>query len=116
MAKLYVINGVSGAGKDTFCKAVAVELAWLPNPAVVEKHSSYAAKSALKAMGWLGLRTEEIRKMLITLTDFGKKQFDTTKLYLEQVLPQHSGLLFFHERDPREIQRIKELYADVLLS
>lgn len=103
--KLYIINGKAGSGKDTFCKMIwDIIPQWGVDRAVVTLHSSDPAKEALTSLGWNGEKTSEMRQLLAELTKFSQSNGMSDKMINQY---SKAEVVFFHERDPREIARLK---------
>lgn len=114
MKKLLVlINGESGAGKDTFVEACKKTLHEQHSPtlAVANIHRSDEAKDFLTIIGWDGTRTPKVRKLLADLVEFGEETgHNNIKLY-RTVWAFTSGVIFYHSRDIKAIDEIKNFYS-----
>ena len=108
---LVVINGKAGSGKDTFvemCRDYARTYA--PGLRVYNIHRSDAAKRMLLRMGWNEKKTPEVRQLLADIVDFGETTgFNSTNLYTSVI--NSEGLIFYHARDPKTIEKIVNHYA-----
>lgn len=109
MKTLILINGLSGAGKDTFVKFCE---GYSKNPfRVVSMHRSDFAKRVLTEMQWDGKKTSEVRELLGSLVDFGENTgFNLSHFYDNfEELPDGS-IVFYHVRSPKAIRDIKDMY------
>lgn len=123
--KVVIINGRGGAGKDTFV--------WMCRKYVIcNSYSSVdKVKEAAEILGWTGGKGLSDRKFLSDLKDlstwYNDGPFEELKRIYEQekladdfrraLKPETSvKILFFHIREPREIERcVKEFNAKTLL-
>lgn len=119
--KLYIINGKAGSGKDAFCRAVTelcgdrarINGSYEPIGDVIKAvHSSDPAKQALKLLGWGGNKTPEVRKLLTMMVNFGQQRGVTENLINTGETSTFVDVVFLHERNPKEIARIKTLWED----
>lgn len=108
--KVVIINGAGGVGKDTFiqfCKDF------------VEVHSVSSVdviKKAARVLGWSGGKQLQDRKFLSELKDLSSWYNDLPFVYLKKsyanmIKRGEKGILFFHIREPREIERAKETFS-----
>lgn len=107
MNLLVIVNGPAGSGKDTFVQLCREWLSTLYACTSANVHSSKTAKQALRLLGWQGEKTPETRKLLVDLTDFGHAHSISEYLIDQE---NHSRVVFFHERDPIQIAKLKEAY------
>lgn len=107
MAILVVINGESSSGKDTFVELFR-EMYPLP---VANIHSSDSAKKYLKCLGWNGEKTEGSRNYLADLIEMEERHGYIVPEKLSEALKSHINwcVVFYHQRNPQTIQKIKKL-------
>ncbi len=112
--KIVIINGASGAGKDTF-----IELCQHQDNANIGKVSIVDATKYLASMiGWNGQKTPKNRKFLCDLKDLLDENFDYSFKYIESYvknrlnlkifLQSNIDILFIIARSPKDIKRLKE--------
>ena len=111
--KCVVINGAGGAGKDLFieyCEAVLRHLS-----VACGNHSSVdPVKKAALLLGWDGVKDNKGRQFLSDLKALGTSAYDGPAQYMMGVIKEAEELyctdvvLFFHIREPREIERFME--------
>lgn len=112
MKTLIVINGEAGSGKDTFvefCREYANKYLNIP---VNNLHSSDTAKNLLRRLRWDGEKTESTRKLLADLVDFS----DSTGYTLDRLsldVSRLDGVIFYHQRNPKIIAKVKEMFSDI---
>lgn len=112
MKYLVVVNGYSGSGKDEFCIECRKALIQKSVSAYIE-HSSDRAKTFLYEMGWDGERTPEVRQLLTDLVAFGESTGAQLKrLYSLDRYISSNSIVFYHERNPVEIQKIVDHYKE----
>lgn len=110
--KVVIINGAGGAGKDTFiqfCKDF------------VEVHSVSSVdiiKKAASILGWSGGKRLQDRKFLSELKDLSTWYNDLPFIYLKKSYMDltkrgEKGILFFHIREPKEIERAKKAFGAI---
>lgn len=107
MSKIYIINGHAGVGKDTFVSLIT-ELVD-DGVTVSNIHSSDPAKAALESLGWNGEKSPEVRTILANLTDISHDNGLSEKMIREAA---SSDIIFFHERDPKEIRILKRIFPE----
>jgi hypothetical protein len=118
---IFIINGVSGAGKDTFVECYR-NIAISYDVEVFEHHSSELAKECLTKLGWSGERTPEVRKMLADLVTFSNTAFNTNLKHYKQLIEKYTRfykqpVMFIHERETENIDLFKKVfskYVDIL--
>lgn len=107
---LVIINGEAGSGKDTFidfCRDYRNKV--MNELPIYNYHRSDYAKRMLKRMGWNGKKTPEVRKLLADMVDFGESTgFNTLNLYSSVI--NSEGMIFYHIRDPRTIEKVENHY------
>jgi len=104
---LVLINGISGAGKDTFVEAMPIPCA--------NMHRSDPFKEYLKSIGWDGARDEKSRTILKYLVDIGEESGYNEaelcnrllKLEMNNIDTSQPNILFYHVRDINTIDKIK---------
>jgi len=106
---IFVINGSGGVGKDTFVKYVSKYInTW--------NYSSIdSIKKIAKMLGWKNIKDEKSRKFLSDLKMLSSEYNDFP---LEQIKREikifykkpEIELLFIHCREPKEIEKIAELF------
>ena len=109
-----LINGSGGVGKDTFidfCK----ELVPCFNISTVDK-----VKEAAGLLGWDGSKAEKDRRFLSDLKCLSSLYSDHSYQYIKEKIEEFQqnpfwDMMFFHSREPEEIQRFKELGCATLL-
>lgn len=114
MKRLYlvIINGFSGSGKDEFC-SMCQEFMLKQGKSTWVKHSSDFAKSVLYGMNWDGERTPEVRQLLTDLVSFGEITGSNLEdLYIFVKNNSMFSTIFYHERNPIEIQKIVDNYKN----
>ena len=108
--QLIIVNGFSGSGKDLFCECCEKYLE--PRVYTTVKHSSDYPKSILYDMGWNGERTPKIRKLLADMCEFCAENGSSLKAlfnFIDSPIFAFEAV-FYHERDPKEIQKIVSYY------
>ena len=115
--KVFVINGMPRAGKDTFVEMCQIEALWCLNVSTVD-----FVKDLARRCGWDGTKTPENRAFLSDLKDlltrWGNVPFKEVcrainlfKLEMELYDFNHDdGVVFIHCREPEEIQKFVEYY------
>lgn len=110
MRHLIVINGFAGSGKDTFCRYCGDYL-YRKDKTTWIKHSSNFSKTVLYSMGWDGKKTPETRKLLADIVAFGEITGSNLKdLFRFVDKNEKLDIIFYHERNPKEIQKIVDYY------
>lgn len=110
MRHLIVVNGFAGSGKDTFC-GYCEDYLYKKDKTTWIKHSSDFAKTVLFSMDWDGEKTPETRKLLADLVAFGERTGSNLKNLFRSVDKKGKlDVIFYHERNPREIQKIVDYY------
>lgn len=102
--RVFIINGVTGSGKDTFVK-LCEKYAVCRNV-----HSSDPAKEALRLLGWNGEKDPLSRNLLAHLVELSRLHYDGGTKYLINAI-KHSDtrtldILFYHVREVEQINRI----------
>lgn len=108
--KIYIVNGLARAGKDTFASLLGKFL-------IVKKISSVDdVKKIAKSCGWDGGKTEKDRKFLSDLkllltnyNDFPFKSIEGQVHVFNNFLC--SDVLLIDIREPREIERAKQEFG-----
>lgn len=115
MKKVIIINGYAESGKDTFVKFVNQFVS-------VRNYSSVdEIKKLLIQVGWNGNKDDKSRSLICEmkklLTAYNDYPFECLKREYEIFQKDSTNvLLFFHIREPQEIQRaVKEFQAKTLL-
>ena len=121
--KVFVINGMPRAGKDTFVEMCQIEALWCLNVSTVDFVKKLAGQC-----GWDGTKTPENRAFLSDLKDLLTRWGDVPfkevcrainlfKLEMELYdFNPDEGVVFIHCREPEEIQKFVEYYnAQTLL-
>ena len=123
MKKPVIINGFGGVGKDTFVSIVAGKTRTNTSFNIItESYSSVdIIKQVAKTFGWDGVsKTEKDRRFLYDLkklvTDYNdgclkymKECYEKRRLCITLPNNEHiSYLIFFHIREPKEIDKAKE--------
>lgn len=114
--KVVVINGRGGAGKDCF---IDMCRKYVP----CTRYSSVSrVKRAAELLGWTGGKGLADRKFLSDLKDlvtwYNDAPFEDLKFIYKKASKSYvrTKILFFHVREPREIERcVKEFNAKTLL-
>lgn len=110
--KVVIINGSGGAGKDTFVR-------FCKDFVEVESVSSVdIIKKAASTLGWSGGKQLQDRKFLSELKDLSTWYNDLPFRYLKRAYSckakrVEKGILFFHIREPKEIERAKKEFDAV---
>lgn len=125
MSKIVIINGVNGAGKDTFIDFVSQ---YLGDHNVLNISTVDCIKDVARRLGWDGQKNESARKMLSELKrisiDFNDYPYIdcVNKISLFERDRQYYGMstdkciIFIHCREPEEIEKYKKrLNATTLL-
>lgn len=110
--KFYIVNGVPGAGKDTFID-VCTNILW---PRALKVSTVDFVKQIAKGAGWNGEKTPKDRKFLSDLkdllTEWGdvpyKKILESVKLFQVHIQPyglEKDSVIFCLCREPQEIQK-----------
>ena len=111
MRKLIIVNGFSGSGKDEFCTYCEKYLYKIGKDTII-KHSSDYSKSVLYDMGWDGVRTPQVRQLLADMCEFCEKTGKSRRRLQFIVESLNTAeFIFYHERNPKEIQKIVSYYA-----
>jgi RNase adaptor protein for sRNA GlmZ degradation len=113
-AKVVIINGLSGCGKDTFvnfCK----EFCNVDNLSVADN-----AKKAMQILGWNGEKTPKNRRLLEYLVTFADINFDGNYKYIKENIEainkrNLTDIIFIHSREPENIERFKKTFKAVSL-
>ena len=105
MAKIVIINGSGGTGKDTFCKLCAKHMK-IKNISSVQE-----IKEIAKVLGWGGSKTEKDRKFLSDLkllsTEYNNRPLEMMMNEVRKY-KHFDIILFFHIREPQEISKMVE--------
>jgi hypothetical protein len=111
-----IINGKAQAGKDTF--VAMVRAAAEPLGLHIANLSSVdRVKQAAPLLGWDGVKDRRGRQFLSDLKDLSTKAYGGPMTYMLRALdamPEDS-LVFFHIREPEEIDRFKEITGAIAL-
>lgn len=109
---VFIINGSGGVGKDTFVKLVGIKMNDIHKGfGTVWNYSSVKkVKDIAKQVGWDGGKTEKDRKFLsdlkVLISEYSDAPFNDMKdVYNEFLDDDKSYFLFFHIREPKEIER-----------
>ena len=117
MMKVFVINGMPRAGKDTFVEMCQKHSLWCLNVSTVD----FVKKLATQC-GWDGTKTPENRAFLSDLKDLLTRWNDVPfrevgraiklfQLEMEQYdFNPDDGVVFIHCREPEEIQKFVDYY------
>lgn len=103
-----VINGPPRAGKDTLVEMVrnTCESRYREHMLVHNISSVDQVKLAARLLGWDGNKDEKGREFLSDLKELSTMKYDGPLQYMLERLNQiDSGLVFFHIREPKEIDR-----------
>ena len=116
-AKVVIINGYPGSGKDTFVQLCKDRYPWL----VSNIHTSNPAKDALRGLGWSGEKDGQSRALLAQLI---KQSYDLYNGPVRYVKSFHDRLyegcstkdcvMFVHCREPENIDKFKEVFPDLI--
>jgi hypothetical protein len=114
--KSYVINGVGGSGKDqfvTYIREILNQKYMMPTSKVVNISSVAEIKEiAIQHFGWDGeTKTAEWRKCLSDLKDIQTRMCNGPFKYMIRKFEEtkdQDGVIFFHIREPLEIQKFVE--------
>lgn len=110
MRHLIVVNGFAGSGKDTFC-GYCEDYLYKKDKTTWIKHSSDFAKTILFSMNWDGEKTIETRKLLADIVAFGENTgYNLKELFRFVDKKEKLDVIFYHERNPKEIQKIVDYY------
>lgn len=110
MRHLVIVNGFAGSGKDTFC-GYCEDYLYKKDKIAFIKHSSDFAKTILFSMDWNGEKTLETRKLLADIVAFGESTGSNLKDLFKFVdRNEKLDVIFYHERNPKEIQKIVDYY------
>lgn len=109
---IIVINGPGGSGKDEFIKQAQLST----SRSILNISTVDPIKEAAKDLGWDGTKTEENRKFLSDLKDLCTKCFDTSFKYIATQINfarkhKTADIIFIHCREPREIDRIVNIFG-----
>ena len=125
--KVIIVNGYPMSGKDQFCNFC---MNYMTSKGI---HGGTVStidliKNIATQLGWDGIKTPKDRKFLSDLkkllTDWNDVPFtyiqnqirDTYLMYTQKMnIPQDRILFFVHSREPKEIDRFKEVYGAVTL-
>lgn len=125
MVKVIVINGAGGSGKDTFIdlfKEVCMETD--PNTINVYKFSSVdKVKYFATCMGWDGVKDNRGRRFLSDIKDAMTRYNDGPLNYMSEIiedvtentLSHETSFVFFHVREPNEIQKMVDKFEAISL-
>lgn len=113
MKTIFIINGMAGAGKDTFVSFLN-ELVPTQHISIIDK-----AKETAKTMGWTGEKTEKDRRFLSDIklaTDrYDDRNYEYVKEQVKDFLESKSNknkVLCIDMREPEQIKRaIKDFGA-----
>lgn len=109
-----IINGAGGSGKDTFIDLfteVVREHSSCTFDSLVRRYSSVdEVKSFAELMGWDGVKDERGRRFLSDIKDAMTRYNDAPFNYMIKRVAEYSaendeGFIFFHVREPKEIQK-----------
>ena len=124
MITVIVINGAGTSGKDTFIdlftEVVNEDSIGTPSP-VCRFSSVDEVKSFATIMGWDGVKDDKGRRFLSDIKDALTRYSDAPYRYMEQKVQEFSsetenGFIFFHVREPSEIEKmVQGLHATTLL-
>lgn len=111
---VYIINGESGVGKDTFVEYIKKHLGrilYRGGCEFVNFHRSDLAKKSLLRLGWNGERTEKSRALLKHMVDFMEDEglLDLSELVKDTLYPR---VTFLHIRDPKKIEELRKHIND----
>ena len=115
MNKVFIINGMARAGKDTFCKFVSE---FYPNTyhfSIVD-----SVKRQALQLGWDGVKDEKGRKFLCELKritdEYDDRNFQIVKDVIERLNVESDNMVYLVDmREPQDIERArKELNAKVV--
>lgn len=119
LSKIYVVNGASGAGKDTFCEMVTNyhDKAYTYTISTVD-----TVKKIAEMLGWNGEKTPKDRKFLSDLKDVLTEwreipirdcidAIDSWEFELKQqwLNPEYVGVVFIMAREPSDIYVLTHL-------
>jgi len=110
MKKAIIINGFGGCGKDTFVNIVEKTFV---SYHVYSFSSVDKVKEAAKILGWNGDKDLKSRRLLHNLKNLSTEYNDGCLKYMKNKYDEISEnfsnkLIFFHIREPREIDKAKE--------
>ena len=115
--KIFVINGMPRAGKDTFVEMCQMQALWCLNVSTVDFVKELAVRC-----GWDGTKTPENRAFLSDLKDlltrWNNVPFNMVRqriFLFEKQIEQYDfksddGVVFIHCREPEEIQKFVDYY------
>lgn len=109
---VFLINGKSGVGKDTFVRHVKDRLNKLVADVDVRNyHRSDPAKIALRTLEWDETRDETTRQLLADMVDW-MENHKLLKKWEDSILRPMEGfnVTFYHVRDPKRYEGIKQAY------
>lgn len=106
--QIFIINGSGFSGKDTFVSLVSS----FSSKEVMNVSSVDKVKQIAKMIGWDGGKTEKDRKFLSDLkvlcTEYNDMPFESMKEKAVEFFNNDAVMLFFHIREPHEIERAKK--------
>lgn len=111
--KIYIVNGMAGAGKDTFYEY----LYKLKLTRVTKTSSIEPFKRVALMLGWDGYKDEKSRKFLSDLKMLSSEFNDASMKWIEKKIEEFrkSELLFdvllIDIREPKEIKRVKQRFG-----
>ena len=109
--KIFIVNGQSGVGKDTFEEFVGN--CCYNGPAAKVSMVSYVKQMAEK-FGWTGTKTNADRLMLSRLkdllADWDDSPFKTTVMAVKQMEKDGVEVCFIDARTPEDIERLKDYF------
>lgn len=117
MVKIFIVNGLPGAGKDEFCSLVhyyartktqGTSSKWMCD--IISTINPY--KNVLYKLGWDGQKTPEIRKLLsdmkfilpIATMDYIRTEVN------ELTMRYPNCIIFIMAREPKNIEEIKNMF------
>ena len=112
MKYVIIINGSGGCGKDTIVKYVASKI---KKYSVLNASSVDNVKKAAKILGWIGNKTPKSRKFLYGLKQLSIRYNDNPTYQLIKYIKDNiADIYFFHIRESKEIDKIKDKLEGVI--
>ena len=125
MITVVVINGAGTSGKDTFIDKFSEVCYEAGREFLPYRFSSVdTIKTSAKLIGWDGVKDDKGRRLLSDLKDAMTRYNDAPFKYMENKVHVYErlckennthGFLFFHIREPQEIQKMVEKFNAVSL-
>lgn len=111
MARVVIINGYPGSGKDQF-----IQFCQEIDPTILNIHTSDKAKEALMLLGWDGNKTSITRALLASFMR-ASEMFDGPFKYVAEEISKASPnqIVFVHSREWSNVQLYKKQFGALTL-